>query len=103
MDNVRADEKTLRSCLFAYFTTNKFFNKYTHIDTNETSYVISNIVDDIVNSIKNANFKTIEKFLFVEDGSVDIDELGSLSITNPEIKVIVVRQGGRVPELKEVK
>ena len=101
--NNRTDAKTLRERLFEYFTTSKFFNTHTHIKDDDRSYVISNIVDGVVNAIKDGNFKTIEKFLFVEDGSVDLDELESLAITNPEIKVLVVRQGGRIPDLKEVK
>ena len=103
MDNVRTDAKTLRGCLFNYFSVNRFFNEHTNIKNNDKPYVISNIIDDIVNVIKRANFETVEKFLFVEDGSVNLDELDSLAITNREIKVIVVRQGGRIPELKEVK
>ena len=100
------DDRTkgrLRGCLLTYFDTNKFFNNHTHISDDERSYVISNIIDDIITTIKNTNFKEVEKFLFVEDGSVDLDELDSLTITNPEIKVLVVRQGGRVPEIKEAK
>lgn len=45
----------------------------------------------------------VKKFIFVEDGTVDADELTEmLSATNPEIKVIVYRQGGREPSLVEV-
>lgn len=47
--------------------------------------------------------KPFEKVLFIEDGSVDLDELKELKETNPEIKVIVYRQGARVPELKEIR
>ena len=101
MDN--RTEGRLRGCLFTYFATDKFFNSHTHINSDEYHSVINHVINDVVNAIKNTNFKTVEKFLFVEDGSVDLDELDSLVITNPEIKVLVVRQGGRVPELKEVK
>ena len=46
--------------------------------------------------------RPIEKFLFVEDGTVDTDELiETLSIKNPEIHVVVYRQGGRPPELMQ--
>ena len=46
----------------------------------------------------------IEKFLFVEDGSVDTDELAEiLESRNPEIQLVVYRQGGERPELVEVK
>lgn len=42
------------------------------------------------------------KFLYVEDGSVDVDELSEeLFVTNPEIKVIVYRQGSTPPIFKE--
>lgn len=37
-----------------------------------------------------------------EDGSVDVDELSNdLFITNPEIKVIVYRQGSNPPILSD--
>jgi hypothetical protein len=46
----------------------------------------------------------VQKFIFVEDGSVDADELiETLAESNPEIKVIVYRQGAATPELVEVK
>jgi len=72
-------------------------------DTDLTTQDIGKIANRLLFDIQFANYTKVEKFLFVEDGSVDIDELGSLAITNPEIKVLVVRQGGRIPELKEVK
>lgn len=44
-----------------------------------------------------------KKIMFVEDGSVDTDELmESLAITNPEIKVVVYRQGSRPPEITDI-
>lgn len=52
------------------------------------------------------NIKIIpyEKFLFIEDGSVDVlDLVEELSKTNPEIKVIVYRQGSIQPRLIEIK
>lgn len=46
----------------------------------------------------------VRKFIFVEDGSVDSDELiETLAESNPEIKVVVYRQGAATPELVEVK
>lgn len=43
------------------------------------------------------------KILFVEDGSVDFDELSEeLSLTNPEIKCVLYRQGGSIPRLEDV-
>lgn len=45
----------------------------------------------------------IKKFLFVEDGSVDIDEIVErIAETNPEIYVILYRQGAQPPQLVEV-
>lgn len=46
----------------------------------------------------------VEKFLFIEDGSVDADELMDyLCYSNPEIKVVIYRQGSQMPKLVEVK
>lgn len=49
------------------------------------------------------NKTPIEKFLYIEDGSCDIDDLiEKLGNTNPEIKVIVYRQGTQPPILKDI-
>lgn len=43
------------------------------------------------------------KFLFVEDGSVDTDSLEKdLIKRNPEIKVVVYRQGATMPQLVDI-
>lgn len=48
--------------------------------------------------------KPYKKFMFIEDGSVDIDDLiFEMERTNPEIKVIVYRQGSNRPELLDIK
>lgn len=45
----------------------------------------------------------VQKFLFVEDGSVDTDDLEELLYArNPEIKLIVYRQGAARPRLEDV-
>ena len=45
----------------------------------------------------------IKYFLFVEDGSIELNDIkNDIERCNPEIKVIVYRQGARVPELKEI-
>lgn len=45
----------------------------------------------------------IKKFIFVEDGTVDTDELEEeLRLRSPETKLVVYRQGGRPPECVEV-
>ena len=47
--------------------------------------------------------RKIKKFLYVEDGSVDYDELVErIERTNPEIYVILYRQGAIPPQLVEV-
>lgn len=45
----------------------------------------------------------IKKFLFIEDGSVDLDELRERLESNPEIAVVVYRQGSVPPQLVENK
>ena len=44
------------------------------------------------------------KFLFVEEGSVDTDSLEKdLRKRNPEIKIVVYRQGAAMPQIVELK
>ena len=44
--------------------------------------------------------RPVEKFLFIEDGSADVEELkASLAVKNPEIFVVVYRQGSKPPEI----
>lgn len=45
----------------------------------------------------------IKKFLFVEDGSVGFDALKERLESNPEIAVVVYRQGSVPPQLVENK
>lgn len=72
------------------------------LDANEMENAIINAAQLVHNSI--ADNTPIKKFLFVEDGSVDMEELGeSLSQTNPEIKIIVYRQGSAMPCLRDLK
>lgn len=44
---------------------------------------------------------SVEQFLFIEDGSVDLKELKDLKRRNPEIKIVVYRQGSVPPMLKD--
>ena len=46
--------------------------------------------------------KKIKKFLFIEDGSVLSEIVEEVERRNPEIKVIVYRQGAAAPILVEV-
>ena len=45
----------------------------------------------------------VKKFLFVEDGSVDLDELKERLESNPEIAVVIYRAGSVPPQLVENK
>jgi hypothetical protein len=60
----------------------------------------------VLNELRIEELETtpIQKFIFVEDGSIDTDDLEQrLFTSNPEVKVIVYRQGSRAPEVVEVK
>lgn len=60
--------------------------------------MITDIEENVQTEAKELTPKT--KFLYVEDGSVDLDALeDELFITNPEIKVIAYRQGSQPPIL----
>lgn len=47
--------------------------------------------------------KKIKQFLFIEDGSVDQTSIEDLNESNPEIKVIIYRQGSRMPVIENLK
>ena len=61
---------------------------------------------DVKTVSKNRNRKPKQpymKFLFIEDGTVDIDSLEKdLRKRNPEIKVVVYRQGATMPQLVDI-
>lgn len=45
--------------------------------------------------------KKFKKIMFVEDGSIDVDNLQGWAETNG-IQIIVYRQGSTKPEIKEI-
>lgn len=45
----------------------------------------------------------IKKFLFIEDGSVDTDDLDKRLASNPEIAIVIYRQGSLPPQLVDLK
>lgn len=47
--------------------------------------------------------KSFKKILYIEDGSVDLNRIDDLCDANPEIFVIVYRQGAMQPELVDIK
>lgn len=66
-------------------------------------YKLKEFIETARRAISMEQNKPITKFIFVEDGSIDTDELESeLSTRNPEIKIVVYRQGGKCPILEEV-
>lgn len=53
--------------------------------------------------IKEQEQKPYKKFMFVEDGSVDVDNLiEEMEVKHPEIKVVVYRQGANKPEFLDL-
>lgn len=53
--------------------------------------------------MKKQRIKPYKKLLYIEDGSVDESRLDDLYDANPEIFVIVYRQGAMRPELVDIK
>lgn len=45
---------------------------------------------------------SVEQFMFIEDGSINLADIRDLKKRNPEIKVIIYRQGSVCPIIKEV-
>lgn len=61
-------------------------------------------IELVEEQIREESKRPYKKFMFVEDGSVDADELVlEMERTNPEIRVIVYRQGANRPELLDIK
>ena len=73
------------------------------ISKRSVEFLVRDIQLEMRRRLANNNFdKPIKKFLFIEDGSVDTDELiAELENRNPEIKVVVYRQGSHIPVLEE--
>lgn len=73
----------------------------------KSNFVPQNPNDGVKTVSQNKNRKPKQpytKFLFVEEGSVDTDSLEKdLRKHNPEIKVVVYRQGAVMPQLVDIK
>ena len=74
----------------------------------EKSYLVPQKPNDGVKTVsRSVNRKQKQpytKFLFVEEGSVDTDSLEKdLRKKNPEIKIVVYRQGAQMPQLVDIK
>lgn len=71
------------------------------MDRNGVDRIAEAVAEEIC---KEPKPKKIKRFLFVEDGSVDFEELETrIEMTNPETYLIRYRQGSAKPELVEVK
>lgn len=68
------------------------------VNYNASEQEISKAKNVIIKDLKDV---PVEKFLFIEDGSVDLTELKDLKRRNPEIKIVVYRQGCLPPMLKD--
>lgn len=53
----------------------------------------------LMNDLRSAS---VEQFMSIEDGSIDLADIRDLKKRNPEIKVIVYRQGSVCPVIKDV-
>lgn len=65
-------------------------------------FVPYSVIENFINSVGEEERLRlpIQQFLFVEDGSVDSDNLiETLEMKNPEIKVVIYRQGAVRPQL----
>lgn len=65
------------------------------------------VSEDKVNLARNVLMEdlrnvSVEQFMFIEDGSIDMHKLRDLKKRNPEIKIVVYRQGSVCPIIKEV-
>lgn len=85
--------------------TEEEYNAKQVVEKND--YMPQNPNDGVKTVSQNKNRKQKQpytKFLFVEDGSVDTDSLEKdLKKHNPEIKIVVYRQGAVMPTLVEIK
>ena len=72
-------------------------------DDNDIDHIAEEVADTLIeNNYRKIN-DNYKQFLFVEDGSVDIETLADeLAEKNPAIKIVVYRQGSRIPELKDM-
>ena len=83
-----------------------------YVNVREVNDIINRLLFDIEREIEEKQREDerqkmlkepYKKFLFVEDGSVDIEELEQeMEMKNPEIKVVVYRNGANKPELLDL-
>lgn len=71
------------------------------IDGDDVDHIAEEVAEEVC--CQELAVEKVKKFLFVEDGSVDTDELGRQLENNPEIAIVVYRQGSTPPQLVDVK
>lgn len=71
------------------------------LDCNDVDHIAEEVAEEVC--CQGLAVKKVKRFLFVEDGSVDTDELGWQLENNPEIAIVVYRQGSVPPQLVDVK
>lgn len=64
---------------------------YDYVDSKQTERVISDMSD-----------KSIEQFMFVEDGSLKEKDIKEIKRRNPEVKIVVYRQGSPAPIIHDL-
>ena len=68
------------------------------VNYNANEQEISKARDVLMEDVRDIS---VEQFLFIEDGSVDLKKLKDLKRRNPEIKIVAYRQGSAPPILKD--
>lgn len=71
------------------------------IDSDDVDHIAEEVAEAVC--CQGLAVEKVKKFLFIEDGSVDTDELGWQLGGNPEIAIVVYRQGSMPPQLVDVK
>lgn len=71
------------------------------LDCNDVDHIAEEVAEAVC--CQGLAVEKVKRFLFVEDGSVDTDELGWRLENNPEIAIVVYRQGSVPPQLVDVK
>lgn len=71
------------------------------LDCNDVDHIAEKVAEEVC--CQGLAVEKVKRFLFVEDGSVDTDELGRQLENNPEIAIVVYRQGSMLPQLVDVK
>ena len=65
------------------------------IDGDDVDHIAAEVAEEVC--CQGLAVEKVKKFLFIEDGSVDTDELGRRLEKNPEIAIVIYRQGSMPP------